>query len=431
MIERYTLPEMGRIWTENAKFQSWLKVEIAACEANCSLGKMPEAALKEIRLNAKFEESRIKEIEKEVKHDVIAFLTNINEYVGDSGRYIHVGMTSSDVLDTGLSLQLKDSCELLLEEIEKLENEVRSLARKHKNTLMIGRSHAIHGEPISFGFKLAGWLAEILRDKKRLLILKESISIGQISGAMGTYANTNPEIEKITCELLGLKPDTASTQVISRDRHAEYVQTIALIGASLDRFATEIRNLQRTDVLEVEEGFSKGQKGSSAMPHKRNPIRSERVSGLSRILRSYVVTALENVPLWHERDISHSSNERIMLPDVSICLHFMLREMKEIINNLKVYPDNMLKNLNIYGGVIFSQKVLLLLVEKGMSREKAYSLVQKSAHQAWNNENGNFKENIEGDQEIMTLVSENDLKVCFDPSIHLNNLNVIWDKLSI
>ncbi len=431
MIERYTLPEMGRIWTENAKFQSWLKVEIAACEANCSLGKMPESALKEIRLNAKFEESRIKEIEKEVKHDVIAFLTNINEYVGDSGRYIHVGMTSSDVLDTGLSLQLKDSCELLLEEIQKLENQVRSLARQHKNTLMIGRSHAIHGEPISFGFKLAGWLAEILRDKKRLLILKESISIGQISGAMGTYANTNPEIEKITCDLLGLKPDTASTQVISRDRHAEYVQTIALVGASLDRFATEIRNLQRTDVLEVEEGFSKGQKGSSAMPHKRNPIRSERVSGLSRVLRSYVVTALENVPLWHERDISHSSNERIMLPDVSICLHFMLREMKEIINNLKVYPDNMLKNLNIYGGVIFSQKVLLLLVEKGMSREKAYSLVQKSAHQAWNNENGNFKKNIEGEREIMTLVTENDLKVCFDPSIHLNNLNVIWDKLSI
>ena len=431
MIERYTLPEMGRIWTENAKFQSWLKVEIAACEANCSLGKMPETALKEIRLNAKFKESRIKEIEKEVKHDVIAFLTNINEYVGDSGRYIHVGMTSSDVLDTGLSLQLKDSCELLLEEIEKLENEVRLLARQHKNTLMIGRSHAIHGEPISFGFKLAGWLAEILRDKKRLLILKESISIGQISGAMGTYANTNPEIEKITCDLLGLKPDTASTQVISRDRHAEYVQTIALVGASLDRFATEIRNLQRTDVLEVEEGFSKGQKGSSAMPHKRNPIRSERVSGLSRILRSYVVTALENVPLWHERDISHSSNERIMLPDVSICLHFMLREMKEIINNLKVYPDNMLKNLNIYGGVIFSQKVLLLLVEKGLSREKAYSLVQKNAHQAWNNEDGNFKQNIEADLEIMALVTENDLKECFDPSIHLNNLNVIWEKLSI
>ncbi len=431
MIERYTLPEMGKIWTENAKFQSWLKVEIAACQANCSLGRIPEEALTEIRLKAKFEESRIKEIEKEVKHDVIAFLTNINEFVGDSGRYIHVGMTSSDVLDTGLSLQLKDSCELLLEEIDKLENEVRLLARQHKNTLMIGRSHAIHGEPISFGFKLAGWLAEIIRDKKRLLTLKDSVAIGQISGAMGTYANTNPEVEKITCDLLGLKPDTASTQVISRDRHAEYVQTIALVGASLDRFATEIRNLQRTDVLEVEEGFSKGQKGSSAMPHKRNPIRSERVSGLSRILRSYVLTALENVALWHERDISHSSNERIMLPDVSICLHFMLREMKEIISNLKVYPENMLKNLNIYGGVIFSQKVLLLLVEKGLSREKAYSLVQKNAHQAWNNEAGNFKQNIEQDPEIMELVNEDDLRECFDPSIHLNNLNVIWEKLSI
>ena len=431
MIERYTLPEMGKIWTESAKFQSWLKVEIAACEANCSLGNIPENAIKEIRSNAKFDESRIKEIEKEVKHDVIAFLTSVNEFVGDSGRYIHVGMTSSDVLDTGLSLQLKDSCELLLVEIEKLESEVRVLARKHKNTLMIGRSHAIHGEPISFGFKLAGWLAEILRNKKRLLTLKESVAIGQISGAMGTYANTNPEVEKITCELLGLKPDTASTQVISRDRHAEYVQTIALVGASLDRFATEIRNLQRTDVLEVEEGFTKGQKGSSAMPHKRNPIRSERVSGLARILRSHVLTALENVPLWHERDISHSSNERIMLPDVSICLHFMLREMKDIVSNLEVYPKNMLKNLNIYGGVIFSQKVLLLLVDKGMSRENAYRLVQKNAHQAWNSENGNFKQNIERDNEIMDFIDQVDLDGCFNPSIHLNNLSVIWEKLGI
>ena len=431
MIERYTLPEMGQIWTESSKFQSWLKVEIAACEANCSLGNIPKEDFQEIFLKAKFEESRIKEIEREVKHDVIAFLTNINEFVGDAGRYIHVGMTSSDVLDTGLSLQLKDSCELLLSEIENLENEVRSLARKHKNTLMIGRSHAIHGEPISFGFKLAGWLAEIIRDKKRLLMLKESVSVGQISGAMGTYANTNPEIEKITCDLLGLKPDTASTQVISRDRHAEYVQTLALVGASLDRFATEIRNLQRTDVLEVEEGFTKGQKGSSAMPHKRNPIRSERVSGLARDLRSYVLTALENVPLWHERDISHSSNERVMLPDVSICLHFMLREMCEIVRNLEVYPENMLKNLNIYGGVIFSQKVLLLLVEKGLSRETAYSLVQKNAHQAWNTENGNFKLNIERDQQIMDLVNEDDLKECFNPSIHLKNLNIIWERLNI
>ena len=320
---------------------------------------------------------------------------------------------------------------MLLAEIENLENEVRLLARKHKNTLMIGRSHAIHGEPISFGFKLAGWLAEIIRNKKRLLTLKESVAIGQISGAMGTYANTNPKVEQITCDLLGLKPDTASTQVISRDRQAEYVQTIALVGASLDRFATEIRNLQRTDVLEVEEGFTKGQKGSSAMPHKRNPIRSERVSGLARILRSYVLTALENVPLWHERDISHSSNERIMLPDVSICLHFMLREMQDIVSNLEVYPKNMLKNLNIYGGVIFSQKVLLLLVERGLSREKAYSLVQKNAHQAWNTQDGNFKQNIERDKEIMNVIDQSDLEECFNPSIHLNNLSVIWEKLGI
>ena len=431
MIERYTLPEMGRIWTEKAKFQSWLDVEIAACQANYELGNIPKEDLNNIRSKAKFKPERIKEIEKEVKHDVIAFLTNVNEYVGDSGRYIHVGMTSSDVLDTGLSLQMRDSCELLIKETNKLENSLRNLASQHKDTMMIGRSHAIHGEPISFGFKLAGWLAEILRNKKRLSQLKESISIGQISGAMGTYANTNPKVEEMTCNILGLKADTASTQVISRDRHADYVQTIALAGASLDRFATELRNLQRTDVLEVEEGFSKGQKGSSAMPHKRNPIKSERITGLSRILKSHVNTALENVSLWHERDISHSSNERIMLPDVSICLHFMLNEMIEIIENLEIYPDNMLKNMNIYGGVIFSQKVLLLLVEKGISREEAYQLVQKNAHLAWNSKGGNFKENLENDESIMTLVNKSELNKCFDPSIHLDNLNVIWNRLNI
>tara|TARA_B100000963_G_scaffold216794_1_gene189041 strand:- start:2817 stop:4085 length:1269 start_codon:yes stop_codon:yes gene_type:complete len=422
---------MGRIWTEEAKFQSWLDVEIAACQANYELGNIPKEDLNNIRSKAKFNPERIKEIEKEVKHDVIAFLTNVNEYVGDSGRYIHVGMTSSDVLDTGLSLQMRDSCELLIKETNKLENSLRNLASEHKDTIMIGRSHAIHGEPISFGFKLAGWLAEIIRNKKRLSQLKESISIGQISGAMGTYANTNPEVEEITCNILGLNADTASTQVISRDRHADYVQTIALAGASLDRFATELRNLQRTDVLEVEEGFSKGQKGSSAMPHKRNPIKSERITGLSRILKSHVNTALENVSLWHERDISHSSNERIMLPDVSICLHFMLNEMIEIIENLEIYPDNMLKNMNIYGGVIFSQKVLLLLVEKGISREEAYQLVQKNAHLAWNSKGGNFKENLENDESIMTLVNKSELNKCFDPSIHLDNLNVIWNRLNI
>ena len=431
MIERYTLPEMGCIWTEQAKFQSWLDVELAACQANYELGKFSKENLNQIRLKAKFDTSRIKEIEKEVKHDVIAFLTNLNEYIGDAGRYIHVGMTSSDVLDTGLSLQLRDSCSLLIEETKQLEIMVRNIAREHKNTLMIGRSHAIHGEPISFGFKLAGWLAEITRNKERLINLKKNISIGQISGAMGTYANTDPKVEARTCSLLGLKADEASTQVISRDRHAEYVQIIALVGASLDRFATEIRNLQRTDVLEVEEGFSKGQKGSSAMPHKRNPIRSERISGLSRILRSYVNTALENVSLWHERDISHSSNERIMLPDVSICLHFMLREMTEIIETLKVYPKNMIRNINIYGGVIFSQKVLLLLVEKGLSREEAYRLVQKNAHMAWNTEEGDFRKNIERDPKINHLLTKNELDKCFDPSIQLLNLDIIWERLGI
>ena len=431
MIERYTLSEMGQIWTENAKFQSWLDVEIAACQANLELGNISRKDFNQIQSKAKFNTERIKEIEKEVKHDVIAFLTNVNEYVGESGRFIHVGMTSSDILDTGLSIQLRDSCKLFLEEIEKLEDSIKLLARNHKNTLMVGRSHAIHGEPISFGFKLAGWLAEVNRNKERITRLEKIISVGQISGAMGTYANTNPKVEEIACNLLGLTPDTASTQVISRDRHAEYVQIIALVGASLDRFATEIRNLQRTDVLEVEEGFSKGQKGSSAMPHKRNPIRSERVSGLSRILRSYVNTSLENVSLWHERDISHSSNERIMLPDVSICLHFMLREMTEIIKTLTVYPENMQKNLNIYGGVIFSQKVLLLLIEKGISREEAYRLVQKNAHLAWNTEEGNFKQNLEKDKTIMTLLTKGELDKCFDPAIHLTNLNVIWDRLGI
>jgi len=422
---------MGKIWSEQAKYQTWLDVEIAACEANCKLGKIPISAMETIRSKASFQPERILEIEAEVRHDVIAFLTNVNEYVGDAGRYIHVGMTSSDVLDTGLALQLKSSVELLRKELFLLEEAIRDLARKHKKTVMIGRSHAIHGEPITFGFKLAGWLAETLRNKERLISLEKDISVGQISGAMGTYANTDPEIERITCELLGLEADTASTQVISRDRHANYVQILALIGSSLDRFSTEIRNLQRTDVLEVEENFAKGQKGSSAMPHKRNPIRSERVSGLSRVLRSYVIAALENVALWHERDISHSSNERLMLPDTSITLHFMITEMTAIIKGLGVYPNNMLNNLNIYGGVVFSQRVLLALVENGMSREDSYRLVQKHAHAAWNQPEGNFQKNLENDPEVMNSLSLDQLSECFSTELHQSNLKVIWDRLGI
>ncbi len=425
------MPEMGQIWTEQAKYQSWLDVEIAACEANWRLGKIPDEAIQKIRTQATFSPKRILEIEAEVRHDVIAFLTNLNENVGDPGRFIHVGMTSSDVLDTGLALQLKASTKLLIKELNELKVAIRELAKEHKKTVMIGRSHAIHGEPITFGFKLAGWLAETIRNSERLQLLEKDISIGQISGAMGTYANTDPQVEEIACNILGLIPDTASTQVISRDRHASYVQTLALIGSSLDRFATEIRNLQRTDVLEVEESFAKGQKGSSAMPHKRNPIRSERISGLARVLRSYVVAALENVALWHERDISHSSIERMMLPDTSITLHFMIIEMTEVIKGLGVYPKNMVRNMNVYGGVVFSQRVLLALVEHGMSREEAYQIVQKHAHAAWNKEDGNFKANLESDIEIGKILNPTQLENCFSTEIHQSNLDVIWKRLKL
>ncbi len=431
LIERYTLPEMGKLWSEQAKFQSWLDVEIAATEANCRLGRVPAEALATIKAKASFSVDRILEIEAEVRHDVIAFLTNVNEHVGDAGRHIHVGMTSSDVLDTGLALQLRDSVRLLRRELDALAEAIRVLARAHKDTMMIGRSHAIHGEPISFGFKLAGWLAEVERNRTRLERLEADIAVGQISGAMGTYANTDPQIEAITCEILGLTPDTASTQVISRDRHADYVQTLALVGAALERFSTEIRNLQRSDVLEVEENFAKGQKGSSAMPHKRNPIRSERIGGLARVLRSYTVAALENCALWHERDISHSSVERMMLPDCSATLHFMLREMTAVVQGLGVYPANMARNMNVYGGVVFSQRVLLALVEAGMSREQAYRIVQRHAHSAWNTEGGNFKANLEADPEVTALLPGAQLHACFATELHQANLNVIWERLSI
>ena len=431
LIERYTLPEMGNLWTEQAKFQGWLDVEIAACQANAELGRLPEEALQQIREKASFEVARILEIEAEVRHDVIAFLTNVNEHVGDAGRYIHVGMTSSDVVDTGLALQLKASVAVLRQELDQLGDALRELARAHKDTVMIGRSHAIHGEPITFGFKVAGWLAETERNRERLSRLDKVVSVGQISGAMGTYANTDPQVEAITCRILGLEPDTASTQVIGRDRHAEYVQTLALVGASLERFSTEIRNLQRTDVLEVEESFAKGQKGSSAMPHKRNPIRSERISGLARVLRSYTVAALENCSLWHERDISHSSVERMMLPDCSVTLHFMLREMTEVVRGLGVYPDNMTRNMNVYGGVVFSQRVLLALVESGLNREQAYRIVQRHAHAAWNQEGGNFRANLEADTEVTDRLSAQQLESCFSCGLHQSQLAVIWQRLGI
>ena len=431
MIERYTLPEMGEIWTDAYKFKTWLDVEIAVCEAQAELGYIPADAVAEIKAKADFDPKRILEIEAEVRHDVIAFLTNVNEYVGDAGRYIHLGMTSSDVLDTALALQMVKSIEIILAKVEELAQAIRTQAQQHRYTVMVGRSHGIHAEPITFGFKLAGWLAEVQRNQERLARVAKEIAVGQISGAVGTYANVDPKIEAIACEKLGLVPDQASTQVISRDRHAEFVQQLALLAATIERFAVEIRNLQRTDVLEVEEFFAKGQKGSSAMPHKRNPIKSERLTGLARIIRGNAVAALENVALWHERDISHSSVERVILPDTCILTHFMLRDITRLVKNLLVYPENMKRNMNVYGGVIFSQKVLLALVEKGMIREDAYQVVQSCAHKAWNTEGGDFQGLISEDATVNQYLSPGEIEACFNPQHHLKNLDQVYQRLGI
>jgi len=431
VIERYTLPEMGELWTDTYKLQTWLRVEIAVCEAQAELGYIPAEAAEEIKAKASFDPQRVLEIESEVRHDMIAFLTNVNEYVGDAGRYIHLGLTSSDVLDTALALQLVASLNLILESTEQLTQAIRYQAQQHRYTVMVGRSHGIHAEPITFGFKLAGWLAEVCRHRDRLVRLRNEIAVGKISGAVGTYANIDPQVEVIACQKLGLKPDVASTQVVSRDRHAEYIQQLALLAATIERFAVEIRNLQRTDVLEVEEFFAQGQKGSSAMPHKRNPIRSERLSGIARIIRSHAVAALEDVALWHERDISHSSVERVILPDTCIYTHFMLSEIAELVKNLLVYPENMQRNLNVYGGVIFSQRVLLTLVEKGMSREDAYSMVQSCAHQAWNQPEGNFYTLISNDALVKKYLSAQEIEACFDPQNHLQHLDEVYQRLGI
>lgn len=431
MIERYTLPEMGELWNDLYKYKTWLQVEIAVCEAQAELGYIPSEAVDEIKAKADFDPERILAIEAEVRHDVIAFLTNVNEYVGEAGRYIHLGMTSSDMLDTALSLQLVESLKVIKTHVENLIQAIRYKAQEHRTTVMIGRSHGIHAEPITFGFKLAGWLAEMMRHRDRLTHLEEKIAVGKISGAVGTYANIDPRIEALACQKLGLRPDTASTQVISRDIHAEFMNALALLAASIERFAVEIRNLQRTDVLEVEEFFSKGQKGSSAMPHKRNPIRSERLTGCARIIRGNAMAALENVALWHERDISHSSVERVILPDSCILVHFMLVEMTNLVKKLLVYPENMKRNMNVYGGVVFSQRVLLSLVDKGLSREEAYAIVQSLAHTAWNTEGGDFRALVSNDDRVQTHLSSEEIDACFDPNHHLRNLDEVYQRLGI
>ncbi|NEQ30993.1 MAG: adenylosuccinate lyase [Leptolyngbya sp. SIO4C5] len=431
MIERYTLPEMGDLWTDTYKMKTWLQVEIAVCEAQAELGYIPPDAVEEIKAKADFNPERVLEIEAEVRHDVIAFLTNVNEYVGEAGRYIHLGMTSSDMIDTALSLQLRDSLHIILNHVESLIQAIRYQAQQHRDTVMIGRSHGIHAEPMTFGFKLAGWLAEMMRHRDRLNRVQDQIAVGQISGAVGTYANIDPKIEAIACQKLGLRPDTASTQVIARDIHAEFMQALALLAASIERFAVEIRNLQRTDVLEVEEYFSKGQKGSSAMPHKRNPIRSERLTGLARIIRGNAIAALENVALWHERDISHSSVERVIFPDSCILVHFMLVETTDLVKHLLVYPENMQRNMNLYGGVVFSQRVLLALVEKGMSREAAYKIVQTCAHEAWNKPGGDFRQLIVQHPEVKEQLTAAEVEACFDPQYHLRHLDEVYQRLCI
>ena len=436
MIERYSLPEMKKIWSEENKFKIWLEVEILACEAQTELGVVPKDAVKNMRAKAQFEIARINEIENTVKHDVIAFLTNVAEYVGSDSRYIHLGMTSSDLLDTALSVQMRQSGKLLLQGLEQLKQAIRKQAIKHKNTACIGRSHGVHAEPTTFGLKLAVWYAEIDRHLKRLNTAIDSISVGKISGAVGTFANIDPSVEKYVCEKLELSPAPISTQIVQRDRHAEYLNAIALIGASLEKFATEIRSLQRTEVLEAEEPFTKGQKGSSAMPHKRNPIICERITGLARLLRSNAATGMENIALWHERDISHSSVERIILPDSTILLDYMLHRFTKVIANLQVYPDNMSRNLEITNGLIFSQQVLLALTQKGMAREEAYKYVQENAMLIWNSSNdnqldNNFKNRLKADKSIEQYLTAQEIDQCFDLARNFRHVDTIFERLGL
>ncbi|WP_287130089.1 adenylosuccinate lyase [Candidatus Cyanaurora vandensis] len=429
MIERYSLPAMADLWSEEQKYSNWLKVELAACHALAQLGEIPEQAVVHIERTAQFSVARVQELERELKHDVIAFLTCLNESVGPEGRYIHLGLTSSDVLDTALALQLVQSLDLLATGLATSITTVSKRALAERDTLMVGRTHGIHAEPITFGFKLCGWVAELKRHQTRLQQVRARVAVGKFSGAVGTFAHLSPRVEELACARLGLTPDPCSTQVISRDHHAEYAQLLALIAGSLDRFCTELRNLQRTDVLEVEEYFAPGQKGSSAMPHKRNPVTAEQLCGLARLVRTHSLAALENMALWHERDISHSSVERVILPDSSILVHYMLVKFNDLMTDLLVHPHNMTRNLQIYGGVIFSQKVLLALVKQGLTREEAYRIVQTHAHAAWNQPDGNFRARLEQDPEIQQHLTPDALVDCFDARLQLKNLDLIYERV--
>ncbi|MDD5496100.1 MAG: adenylosuccinate lyase [Candidatus Omnitrophica bacterium] len=430
MIPRYSLPRMANIWSEENKFRKMLEVELFACEALAKLGKIPKNALFQIQKRARFDVERIKEIELKTNHDVIAFIKNVSENIGEDAKYLHMGLTSSDVLDTALSAQMQEACDILIDDMKKVMRILAGKARRHKKTVMVGRTHSVHAEPMTFGLKMALYFDEMRRSLDRLKAARETISVGKISGAVGTYANIDPSVEAYTCKKMGLKPARISTQVLQRDRHAEFLTAIAITGTSLEKFSTEFRNLQHTEIGEVEEYFSKTQKGSSAMPHKKNPILCERISGLARILRANALASMEDMVLWHERDISHSSVERVILPDSTILLDYMLNKFAELVSNLVVHEERMLENLNKSGGVVFSGKLLVALIEKGLTRNEGYDKVQKAAFQA--RQSGRpFKETLLADDGIRSILSEDEIEDIFNVKHQLKNVDRIFRQVGI
>jgi adenylosuccinate lyase len=429
MISRYTLPEMGGLWTEENRFQAMLEVEIAACEAMAKLKLIPTKAARKIRRKARFKISQVNKFEQVTKHDVTAFLKSVGLSLGPEARFVHKGLTSSDVLDTALSLQMKEGLDLLIEVTQEFIFLLKKKALQYKNTPMMGRTHGIHAEPVTLGLKFLLFYEEFKRNLARLERARGAISVGKISGAVGTYANIDPKVEKETCKILGLEVAPVSTQVLQRDRHAQVLAVLAIVGSSLEKLATEIRHLQRTEVLEAEEPFLEGQTGSSAMPHKRNPVNSERVSGLARVLRGNAVAALENIALWHERDISHSSVERVIIPDSFILTHFMLREMTAVLKGLQVYPENMLANIAKTRGLIFSQRALLALIDKGLQREKAYKIIQKSAMRVWKNRTLQFKDLLLAEPEVRSRFSIREIEHLFTLDYHLKHVGTIFKRV--
>ena len=430
MIARYSRPEMARLWSQEAKYDAWLKVELAVCEVYAKRGIIPADALARIKAGARVDAARIDEIEAKTRHDVIAFLTNLEESIGADSRYVHIGMTSSDVLDTALALQLQQACDVLLADLEGFRAALRALALAHKDTICVGRSHGIHAEPMVFGLKPALWYAEAGRNIERLERARNAVRVGKISGAIGTFAHVDPDVEEEVCRLLGLEADPISTQVVQRDRHAELCGVLAIVAASLEKVAVEIRSLQRTEILEAEEPFAEGQKGSSSMPHKRNPVGSENVSGLARLVRTNALAALENVALWHERDISHSSVERVILPDSTILLDYMLHRMTGIIEGLQVYPERMQENMERSYGLMYSQRVLLKLADTGLPRQHAYEIVQRNAMRAWR-ERTSFRRLLEADPEVTARLAPADLAACFDPVWYLRNVDAIYRRAGL